>query len=106
MIPPTDWTGRRAARHGFWFLLGFPQRPLGPAYGSMSYIRLGFPAGSSRKTCALEKDTPARQRRNRNIHQATAIWRVVSLNWRGFAAFLLDEFDEQSKLRTRGVGFA
>jgi hypothetical protein len=106
MIPPTDWTGRRTVKHGFWFLLVFHQRQLGPACGSMSYIRLGFQPGSSGKWCALEKDTPARQRRNRNIHQATAIWRVVSLNWRGFAAFLQDEFDEQPRLRSRRAASA
>jgi hypothetical protein len=105
MIPPTDWTSRRTVRHGSWFLLVFHQRQLGPACGSMSYIRLGFQPGSSRKWRALEKDAPGGWRRNRNAYEACAIWRVVSLKQRGFAAFLQDEFDEQSKPRTGRAGF-
>jgi hypothetical protein len=61
----------------------------------MSYIRLGFRARSSGKSDALEKDAPPRWRRNRNISEAHAIWRVVSLNYHGFAAFLHYGIDQQ-----------
>jgi hypothetical protein len=105
MIPPTDWTGRRTVKRGFGFLSVFHQVQLRPGRGSMSYIRLGFRPGSSGKSRALEKDTPARRRRNRNVSNARAIWRVVSLNQRGFAAFLQDEFDQQPKPHSKRTRF-
>jgi hypothetical protein len=66
----------------------------------MSYIRLGFPPRSSGKSGALEKDAPPRWHRNRNISEARAIWRVVSLNWRGFTAFLQHDIDDQPEPRS------
>jgi hypothetical protein len=66
----------------------------------MSYIRLGFRPRSSAKSGALEKDTPPRWRRNRNISAARAIWRVVSLNYRGFAAFLQHDIEQQPEPRS------
>ena len=66
---------------------------------SMSYIRLGLRPRSRAKSGALEKDAPPRWHRNRNISAGSAIWRVVSLNYRGFAAFLQHEFDEPPEPR-------
>ena len=66
----------------------------------MSYIRLEFRPGSSGKSGSLEKDTPPRWRRNRNISEARAIWRVVTLNYRGFAASLEHDIDEQPEPRS------
>ena len=66
----------------------------------MSYIRLGFRPRSSGKSCALEKDAPPRWRGNRNVYEACAIWRVVSLNYRGFAAFVGHGIDERPEPRS------
>jgi hypothetical protein len=101
MIPPTGG-GDLGACRGFWVLSVFFRQRLRPVLRvSMSYIRLGFQPGSSGKSRALEKDAPARPRRNRNAYEASAIWRVVSLNYREFAAFLLNEIDRQPELRSR-----
>src|SRR3954454_11672903 len=64
------------------------------------YKTLDFSPGPARNRPPWKKMLRRDGAGNRNVSATPPIWRVVSLNWRGFAAFLQHGIDEQPEPRS------